>query len=386
MLSWGGEGAEIIYALRNSDALSRKIATEIEREGQIFRRFFQRRLPSDSSQDYYFIIRETKNNQSIIVEYGFLDNVADATRLKNNWQKYAEAVVRAITGYIGKNYVPPVGDISKPSIEDGIYIVVSGDSLWSIAKKFNTTVDAIKALNVLTSNSLSIGQALCIPGLYGDENQELDYVVYHVQNGDSLWAIANQHGITVQQIINFNRLTSTNLSVGQIIRIPKSVEIELDIEYVVHVVVAGDSLYQLAQRYNTTVQEIMTLNNLISSSLSIGQQLKIPRVLGENSSNVDVIHTVVAGDSLWSISQKHGISVTDLKIANALASDMLLVGQQLIIPRQKQNDVVTHIVIAGDNLYRLAQNFGISVDEIKKLNNLTSNNLSIGQKLLIPLN
>ena len=105
----GGEGAEVIYALRNSDKLASSILNELEKSGQVVRKYYQRRLPSDSSKDYYYIIRNTPNNETLIVEYGFLDNEADAKRLKSNYKKYAEAVVRAVTLYGGYKYVPVSG-------------------------------------------------------------------------------------------------------------------------------------------------------------------------------------------------------------------------------------------------------------------------------------
>lgn len=70
-LSAGGEGAEVIYALRNSDKLASSILNELEKSGQVVRKYYQRRLPSDSSKDYYYIIRNTPNNETLIVEYGF---------------------------------------------------------------------------------------------------------------------------------------------------------------------------------------------------------------------------------------------------------------------------------------------------------------------------
>ena len=88
----GGQGAEIIYALRNSDSFSRKIANELENSGRDVRKYYQRRYPSDSSKDYYFIHRNTGNTEAVIVEYGFLDNTTDAELLKKYWKDYASKI------------------------------------------------------------------------------------------------------------------------------------------------------------------------------------------------------------------------------------------------------------------------------------------------------
>lgn len=77
------------------------ILEKLEDEGQIIRSAYQRRLPSDTSKDYYFMQRNTGDVQSLTVEYGFLDNARDAEKLKNNWPRYVDAVVDAVMEYIG---------------------------------------------------------------------------------------------------------------------------------------------------------------------------------------------------------------------------------------------------------------------------------------------
>ena len=126
--------------------------------------------------------RNTGNTESIIVEYGFLDSPGDdVNQLKNNYEQYAEAVVRALADYIGATYIPVVGS--------GYYVVQKGDSLWSIAKKLNTTVDELKRLNNLTSNNLAIGQVLKIPGSSPTENTDEYYIV---KSGDKIFMGNNE--------------------------------------------------------------------------------------------------------------------------------------------------------------------------------------------------
>ena len=121
-LSAGGDGFEIIYGLRNNDTLSKKIASEIENTGQNVRKYYQRRLPSDSSKDYYYIIRNTPDTEAVLIEYGFLDSPGDdVNQLKNNWETYAEAVVKAVSNYIGVPYY---------SDTDEYYTVKSGDTIF----------------------------------------------------------------------------------------------------------------------------------------------------------------------------------------------------------------------------------------------------------------
>ena len=108
--------------MRNSDTLAKKIATEFENAGQNVRKYYQRRLPSSPSKDYYYLLRNTPNNETLIVEYGFTDSTGDdVNQIKNNWQNLAEAVVKALSNYIGVKYSINNGDY---------YIVKAGDTIF----------------------------------------------------------------------------------------------------------------------------------------------------------------------------------------------------------------------------------------------------------------
>ena len=307
----GGDGAEVIYALRNNSALPNLILSELEKEGQNVRKAYQRRLPSNTSKDYYFMQRNTGNTQPITVEYGFLDSKGDdVNQLKNNWEKYAEAVVRALLEYLNLSYVPVDGE--------KYYTVKSGDSLWSIAKKFNVSVSELKEINGLTSSLLSVGKTLKIPVEVQQEDKDNIYIV---KSGDNLYKIANAYGVNVNDIININKLTNTNLSIGQKLQIPKINDTQI------YTVKSGDSLYKIAQNYNTTVDELKRLNNLSSIMLSIGQTLKVP-LKSSSSSNT---YTVKSGDNLYKIAQNYNTTVSEIKRLNNLSSDILTIGQVLKI-------------------------------------------------------
>ena len=375
----GGEGAEVVYPLRSTDTLARSILESIGQEGQIMRKYYQRRLPENPSKDYYYIMRETPNTTSLLIEYGFIDNPNDVKKLQNNLLDYAEAVVRAVARYIGVPYTAPGG------VTESTYVVQKGDSLYSIAQKFNTTVDKLKELNNLTSNNLSIGQVLVISEEQGSSPSD-DYIIYTVKRGDSLWNIARDFDTTVDAIIDLNNLGTTALSVGQTLKIPQKTESSLT-----YTVKSGDSLWKIANSFGVTVDSIIQTNNLSSTTLSIGQQLIIP---GASTTpeptppedNETQLYVVKSGDSLWSIARQFNTTVSEIRATNNLTSDVLSIGQLLRIPGNNNSgsNGTIYYVKSGDSLWKIANQFGTTVDEIRRLNGLTSNVLQIGQQLIIP--
>ena len=309
----GGDGAEVIYALRNNDTFAKKIAKEFENAGQNVRKYYQRRLPSNPAKDYYYIMRDTPNNETVIVEYGFADSTGDdISQLKNNWKKLAEAVTKAIVEYAGGKYVAPAGS--------NYYTVKSGDSLWSISKKFGITVDELKNANNLSSNLLSVGQNLIIPGkeaqATGDE--------YVVKKGDTLYSIARKYNTSVDNLKSINNITTDSLAIGQIIKLPSTSSTASD----TYIVKKGDSLYSIARTYNTSVDKLKEINNLTSNALAIGQVLKLP----SNNANENVVYTVKKGDSLYSIAREYGTTVDAIKKLNNITSNTLSIGQKLLLP------------------------------------------------------
>ena len=260
----GGEGAEVIYALRNNNTLASKILENLGKEGLKMRRVYQRTLPNDRSKDYYFIHRNTGITEPVLIEYGFIDNPSDAKKIMENYEKYAEAVIKAVADYKGINY--------EPIVNTGTYKVQKGDTLWNIAKKNNITVDELKRLNNLNSNLLYIGQELKIPGKE-EEKIIQEGNVYEVQKGDTLYSIAKKYNTTVDKLKEINSIVGDILTIGTTLLIPNSGISDI----IIHKVINGDSLWALSKKYNTTVELIKELNNLVSDLIKPGDELKIKR-------------------------------------------------------------------------------------------------------------
>ena len=128
----------------------------------------------------------------------------------------------------------------------------------------------------------------------------------------------------------------------------------------------------------------MDYNNLGTTMLQIGQQLLIPGVNNDNVSDdvMGIVYVVKSGDTLWNIAKKYNVNVNDIKSANNLTSNMLSIGQELVIP--ETSDYETYVVKSGDSLWKIAQNYDVNVNDLISLNNLQSTLLQIGQTLLIP--
>lgn len=163
--------------------------------------------------------------------------------------------------------------ISSVSASAAAYRVAPGDSLWLIAQRYNTTVNKLKTANNLSSDRILVGQVLNIPG---------SNITHTVQRGDTLWLIAQRYNTTVSSLINHNLLTSTIIYPGQTLVIPgnsSAVPAEnhdaLTARGTVYTVRSGDTLFSLAGRFNTSVQAIMQTNRLNSQLLMIGQLLVI---------------------------------------------------------------------------------------------------------------
>lgn len=235
---------EIIYPLKDNNNLAILLNEKLP-----VSKYYQLRSPVNTNLDYYEIFRYLKNNKGIIIKYN--ENLLNDNTIN--------LIYQVISNYLNN---------------ENIYIVKSGDSLYSISKKFNTTVDEIKKLNNLSSNLLSINQKLIIPNNKNDINNNNNITtenIYTVKSGDSLYRIAINFNTSVNELKKINNLSSNNLSIGQKLIIPSNSS------GIIYTVIKGDSLYAISKKFNTTVDELKKLNNLSNNNLSIGQKLIIKK-------------------------------------------------------------------------------------------------------------
>ncbi|NOJ20418.1 LysM peptidoglycan-binding domain-containing protein [Vibrio jasicida] len=162
----------------------------------------------------------------------------------------------------------------------------------------------------------------------------------------------------------------------------------------VHTVKRGESLSVIAQKYGTSTKAIMSANKLKSSGLAVGQKLKIPgsgavSVSIPNKPNTveteTITHTVKSGEFLGKIASHYKVKIADIRRENNLKSDTVWVGQKLkITVAVKDKPIRKHKVARGEYLGKIASKYGVSVSSIRKANNLRSDELAVGQVLIIP--
>ena len=306
----GGDGAEVIYALRNDSQLANSILNNIGNTGQNTRRVYQRRLSNNPTKDYYYILRDTGNTESLIIEYGFIDNLSDVNFLKDNYKELAEAVIKSVLEYKNISYTGP------ETMTTDTYKVVAGDTLYSIANKLDTTVLELKQINNLSTNSLKIGQILKIPTKIVDIG---DTELYQVKAGDTLYSIANKYNISVNELKAINNLTNNNLAIGQLLNVPSGLSLVNT-----YVVEKGDTLYSIAKKFDISVNKLKEYNNFMNNLLSVGQKILIPI-------EEDTTYVVKSGDTIYSIAREFNTTVDNIKKINNLDNNIISVGQILIV-------------------------------------------------------
>lgn len=166
-----------------------------------------------------------------------------------------------------------------------------------------------------------------------------------------------------------------------------------------HTVKKSETLFSIAQQYGVAVSQLKDWNNLQGNSIEVGQSLVIKQPADASGSTDDegITHTVKPQETLFSISKQYNVRIAELKSWNNLSTNNLEVGQELKIypskaSKQPQKSVVVdketqqnsyYTVKSGDSLYRIAQQHGMTVDELKSLNDLSSNTIRVGQRLTV---
>ena len=235
-------------------------------------------------------------------------------------------------------------------------VVVSGDTLWKIATANGLTVSELKTLNNLTSDAILTGQTLLLKSAAtvtpttptvtpGTTTGNVT-----VASGDTLWKIANANGLSVAELKALNNLTSDVIVPGQTLLLKQTTTTPSVTQPTTPTtpstastitVASGDTLWKIANANGLSVSALKTLNNLTSDVIVPGQVLTLksttvtaptvtqPTTTAPTTSTTASTITVATGDTLWKIANANGLTVTELKTLNNLSSDYIYPGQTL---------------------------------------------------------
>ena len=337
-----------------------------------------------SSGDYY-TVKVGDTLESIAKEHG---TTVDAILLKNPKLIDTDSVEAGETIEIPKAHasqIPP-----PPATCSGrYYTVVAGDSLYLIAQRNNITLDALLAANpqITDPARISVGQVICVPGT----TPSCEGTLYTIRAGDTLFSLAQRYNTTVDAIIRANPgIDPSNLRIGQVICIPSSTPGPVPCPGgTLYTIRAGDTLFALAQRYNTTVDAILRANPGIDpNNLRVGQIICIPGT-GPVPCPGGTLYTIRAGDTLFSLAQRFNVTVDAIIQANpGIDPNNLRIGQEICIPGTGPAPCpggTLYTIRAGDTLFSLAQRYNTTVDAILRANpGIDPNNLRVGQVICIP--
>jgi len=300
-------------------------------------------------------------------------------------------------------------------------------NLYVISSLIDTDIESIRELNpeLMTPMTPPVEKySLRVP--YGKKDileKELEHITdeelaqFHIEfakKGRSLSSIARKYKMTVNELKDLNGLRHNNILRDTYVFIPiKEVyDSKLNSDFVqelkrfnpkVHIVRRGDSMYQIAHRYGMSLYELMSLNRGVNAKLIRPGQSIIVSDSYYNARNKrkpvsrsyakstggsynKTTHTVRYGESLWSISNKYGTTISQIKSTNGLRSNVIQPGKRLVVYDYKNASKSTsgkYTVRYGDNLWVIAKKFGTSVSRIKQKNNLKDNNIHPGNVLVI---
>ena len=335
--------------------------------------------------------------------------------------KYLDEVAYAD---ILNEFIPPA-DCSKIV---AVHVVKKGDKLSSIAAKYpdRSVNDLLRANPGLTSK-LTIGQKINIPAK-GQPTKEAYYAAlpqsvkealldYNYRNGGSIWRsnskkfkAALDKGLTTSNWNDFLSLLTSSQEKGSeglskrgfarvllaTRSLPKTEELKKHIKKLYNEALGRASnhpqdvkdMYDLYINGKITDKNSSLYNKKDKASTSTTQTTQSTALQPQKTSNQtdanQVIHKVRSGDTLGAIAIKYGTTVDAIKKLNGMKNDNIREGQELKIPSGAKSSSLTHKVRSGDTLGAIAIKYGTTVDAIKKLNNLKSDNIDVGQVLKIP--
>jgi membrane-bound lytic murein transglycosylase D len=266
------------------------------------------------------------------------------------------------------------------------HIVKKGENLTWIAKRYGMTVAELSQLNNLKDGPLYVGKRLKVRASETD-SVPAKTQKHKVRRGENLTRIAKRYGTTVAELRQLNNLKDGPLYVGKQLKVRTSRTKTVPAKTQMHKVCRGENLTRIAKRYGMTVAELRQLNNLKGGPLYVGKRLKVRASRTKTVPAKTQKHKVRSGENLTRIAKRYGMTVAELRQLNNLKDGPLYVGKRLKVRASRTKTVPAktqkHKVRSGENLTRIAKRYGMTVAELRQLNNLKGGHLQAGKQLKV---
>ncbi|MCO8284265.1 LysM peptidoglycan-binding domain-containing protein [Tetragenococcus halophilus] len=301
------------------------------------------------------------------------------------------------------------------------YTVKAGDSVWLIADQNGITMNQLRDWNNIQNDFVYPGQELTVSNGSSSNNSNSNSSSnsnnssggsYTVKAGDSVWLIADQNGITMNQLRDWNNIQNDFVYPGQELTVSNgsssnnsnsnSSSNSNNSSGGSYTVKAGDSVWLIADQNGITMNQLRDWNNIQNDFVYPGQKLTVSKGSNSNNSNSNSSsnsnnssggsYTVKAGDSVWLIADQNGITMNQLRDWNNVQNDFVYPGQKLTVSNGSStfnssnnsgSSNTQHKVKSGDSLWMISQEYDISVSRLKSINNLNSDTIFIGQNLKV---
>lgn len=295
------------------------------------------------------------------------------------------------------------------------YPVETSEGFYSVSKKFHITEDEIKAANPSSANGLTKGSTLLIP--------VPKYNIHKVQKDETLFSLKQKYNTSYDELYSLNpNLKENGLVTGSEIRVPKNASANKNLlaqaapaqtvtaeqpaaksDFSMHEVKAGETLFSISQQYNVSTDEITRLNPKAKEGIQNGQTLIIPpshsntvskteaKAETSKSNSLMKTHRVQKDETLFGICQKYGVSREDVIRINPGSESGIKEGQVLTIPSDSKPEVVEkvnirqmHVVKKKETIASISQMYGLTEAELKKANPIIENEVKKGMTIVIP--
>jgi len=332
---------------------------------------------------------------------------------------------------ISKKYGMTVEEIKRKNRIKGSKLSLK----QNIKIKDEETVMIVQAVQPKPENTATIAERSSKNNEQANVNQKNTIAQntnsHSVKKGETLFSISKIYNISIDELKNINKLIKEKIHPGQQLKISQPVSIQENVALAkveeapklsTHKVISGESLYSISKEYNISIDELKKLNNISNGKLHAGQEIKLnqkPEV-SEQYVAVDrsdakqdnkikdaektITHRIKSGENLGSIAKENNTTVEELKRLNNLADSKIHAGQELKINQgvdtrnrnavtekidnkrqvtkiENNEKLLTHVIKKGENLGSIAKANNTTVEELKRINNLSDTKIHQGQEL-----